>query len=224
VLSEDEITRYTQGERNAALNQKIEEWIARSLYETLFTRLRDAIVNLHDPDLPVERFEAKKEDVFRRLVKVSSDGLLRDFDSVLAEQTSYKGRSVVLFQGNTITENGLNAFTEVLADVMKSPRVTMLRDSAYAAWKEWADTIDRSAHLQGVFVNTVAMPGIVVRTNSPLIEGSTLIWKFDGEQYGLGDYVMEAESRVENLWAFGIAGAVAVVLAGLILFGRRRVG
>ena len=32
---------------------------------------------------------------------------------------------------------------------------------------------------------------------------------------------MEAESRVENLWAFGVTVTVALVLGGIILYGRR---
>jgi hypothetical protein len=63
-----------------------------------------------------------------------------------------------------------------------------------------------------------------VQTNSPIAEGQTQTWKFDGEQYGMTDYVMEAESRVENLWAFGVTVTVALVLGGIILYGRRRTG
>jgi hypothetical protein len=74
--------------------------------------------------------------------------------------------------------------------------------------------------MQGVFVVSVALPGLIVQSNSQLTEDHTVTWKFDGEQYSMTDYVMEAESRVENLWSFGVTIAVALALGGIVLYGR----
>jgi hypothetical protein len=221
VLSEEEVSRYARGERTSLLNQKAEIWVARSLYEILIDTLKAGLLAADDR-LGAGILEEKKESLFVAMVKIGPDSTLRDFGDVIAERISYRGDARSFFVGSKITQAGLSAFVELVGLVAGIPPTPVLEESARSAWRAWNNVVERSARMQGIFVVSVTLPGLVVQTNSPIADAQTLTWKFDGEQYGMIDYVMEAESRVENLWAFGVTVTVALVLGGIILYGRRR--
>lgn len=52
----------------------------------------------------------------------------------------------------------------------------------------------------------LTMPGKLVFANNQLSEGEQLIWKVDGYRLLPGEYVLKAESRTTNIWAFCLAG------------------
>jgi hypothetical protein len=221
VLTAEEVSMYAHGERNSLLNQKAEIWVARSLYEILIDTLTAGL--LAGGDRPgVAILEEKKELLFEAMVKIGPDSTLRDFGDVIAERISYRGDARSFFVGSKITQAGLTAFVELVGMVAGIPPTPILEESARSAWRAWNNVVERSARMQGIFVVSATLPGLVVQTNSPIADAQTLTWKFDGEQYSMTDYVMEAESRVENLWAFGVTVTVALVLGGIILYGRRR--
>jgi len=65
--------------------------------------------------------------------------------------------------------------------------------------------------------NAVIMPGLIISTNAPAVEGNRLTWKIDNASILLADYEMQAESRIVNWW-FLITAVLfgAVVVAGII--------
>jgi hypothetical protein len=68
----------------------------------------------------------------------------------------------------------------------------------------------------------VIMPGLVVETNAESIQTDTLFWNISMAKYLDRDYVIYAESRVTNSWAY-IVSAVIVVLAFMLpYFAYRR--
>jgi hypothetical protein len=158
------------------------------------------------------------------MVSIGRDSTLREFGEVIAERTSYRGDARSLFEGSKITEAGLAAFLRLVEMTVRIPLTPALEAGARDGWRAWNAAVERSARLQGIFVHSLILPGLVIQTNSPITEDRTLTWKFDGEQYSMTDYIMEAESRVENLWAFGITVTVALVLGGILLVGRRTMG
>jgi hypothetical protein len=217
VLTEDEITGYARGERTSLLNQKAEMWVARSLYQILLDTLSAGMAG--DP-AAVAVLAEKRDSLFASMVKIGADSTLRDFGAVIAEQTTTRANPEEFFTGSKITEVGLAAFIELVGNVIGIPPTPMLEASSRAGWRAWNAAVERSARMQGVFVVSVALPGLIVQSNSQLTEDHTVTWKFDGEQYSMTDYVMEAESRVENLWSFGVTIAVALALGGIVLYGR----
>jgi hypothetical protein len=68
----------------------------------------------------------------------------------------------------------------------------------------------------------LVMPGVVVAANTPFKNQDTLVWKVDAYRIFTGDYVLTAESRTPNRWAFIITALLIVVLAGCLIKSVRR--
>ena len=63
----------------------------------------------------------------------------------------------------------------------------------------------------------VIMPGVLIGTNAEVVGGDTLKWDLTFVKYLDSDFVMYAESRVTNAWAY-IVSVLIVLLAVVILF------
>lgn len=66
----------------------------------------------------------------------------------------------------------------------------------------------------------LAVPGKIIKSNTPIIKGDTLCWKVDAERFFFTDYALEAKSRKANIWAFVVTG-ILILLAG-ISFGIKK--
>jgi hypothetical protein len=76
----------------------------------------------------------------------------------------------------------------------------------------------------GSYENEVAMPGIILNTNSKSIVGNAVSWKVDSKRFCFEDFSMQVESRVVNVWAFVVSAIIvlaAVVLLVLPRFKKR---
>jgi hypothetical protein len=76
----------------------------------------------------------------------------------------------------------------------------------------------------GSYENEVAMPGIILNTNSKSIVGNAVSWKVDSKRFCFEDFTMQVESRVVNVWAFVVSAIIvlaAVVLLVLPRFKKR---
>lgn len=60
----------------------------------------------------------------------------------------------------------------------------------------------------------LAVPGKIIKSNTPIIKGDTLCWKVDAERFFFTDYQLEVKSRKANIWAFVVTG-ILVLLAGM---------
>ena len=67
------------------------------------------------------------------------------------------------------------------------------------------------------FTANVIMPGLIINTNAPTVEGNKLTWKPEGESYVFTDYKVSAESRVANTWITLATGVVVVILILILL-------
>ncbi len=60
----------------------------------------------------------------------------------------------------------------------------------------------------------ITMPGLLINTNSNIIEGNRLSWEVDFFDAYFEDFSMQAESRIVNIWAFIVTG----IALGFLLF------
>ena len=60
----------------------------------------------------------------------------------------------------------------------------------------------------------LVVPGDILQSNAPIIENNTLIWKVDGTRLLFDDFILTAEYRVINRWAFWITGLLLLVAVG----------
>jgi len=227
VLTEDEIDRFTYGDTTGTLDNKKEEWVVRNLYEAIYRELVRGAEGLHDSLLTPDYMAAHKEEFFRVLTGDAGSGSkLRDIDSLLREQSSYRGTKAKIFGENGLTGEGLKAFAEVAARTFRSQAIGNLKGSIRSGWGAALEMLKGRGTSGESFAHSVILPGILLETNAPDVQGSTASWKFEIKRLQLRDYEMRATSRVINEWAIAVSGVIVLGLLVLLLVslvhGKRR--
>ena len=87
-------------------------------------------------------------------------------------------------------------------------------------WTEFEHETDfYSVATNAEYVNIITMPGSLVQTNADSVNQNTGYWKPRSTRFLLKDYVMTAESRQMNGWAWIVTGVI--VMAAIFLNTRR---
>jgi hypothetical protein len=75
--------------------------------------------------------------------------------------------------------------------------------------------------LDDEYINSVAMPGLIIETNSSSISDTNEAqWNVDWIKYLTDDYEMKVTSRIVNRWAFWVSGGLIILLLIYILIRR----
>lgn len=69
-------------------------------------------------------------------------------------------------------------------------------------------------YFQGAFTYKLIMPGVVTGQNNAVVHGDTLIWNLTAYRLIPAPYVIEAQSRKANIWAFILTGIIFIVAIG----------
>lgn len=187
-LTKEEIERFMCGEKGDSLKKKVDRWFMRDMFEEFYRPLIVEAEQLNDTTLRVSLLEEKREDVFdRAMMSDSSEKGVDDVDQAL----------------------------HLIAEVLGRGDVRILHPAAQNAWDTIEKKLNRMSSADGQYVYSVQMPGLILDTNSDAVEGTTASWKFEAEQFHVGDIVMHASSRVTNVWAF-VVTALVVLIAGII--------
>jgi hypothetical protein len=90
----------------------------------------------------------------------------------------------------------------------------MLLDTSIAAMEEKFEVaLEADSYLL-----QASMPGELIQTNGYIDNESVVMWKVDGESFLAGDYVMWAESKEVNRWAWIVTIAFLIfVISGVML-------
>jgi hypothetical protein len=64
----------------------------------------------------------------------------------------------------------------------------------------------------------LVIPGKLIKTNIPIVNPDTLIWKVDGMRLLFDDYTLSAEYRIANKWAFILSGLILIIAIGSLIF------
>ena len=186
--AKEEIERFMRGEKGDSLKKKVDRWFMRDMFEEFYRPLIVEAEQLNDTTLRVSLLEEKREDVFdRAMMSDSSEKGVDDVDQAL----------------------------HLIAEVLGRGDVRILHPAAQNAWDTIEKKLNRMSSADGQYVYSVQMPGLILDTNSDAVEGTTASWKFEAEQFHVGDIVMHASSRVTNVWAF-VVTALVVLIAGII--------
>ena len=78
------------------------------------------------------------------------------------------------------------------------------------------------AGLMDDYENSLLMPGLLTDTNAELLQGDTLSWDVDVIKFIDRDYVMFAESKVTNRWAYVLSGFIILMAVIIPFLGRLR--
>lgn len=223
ILTEEDIHRLTYGDSSQTLKNKKEEWVARNLFEAIYRRFAHGAEVLGDTTLTPTNMAAHKEELFRMLVGWTGPGSkLQDPEVTVRQQSSYRGTQTKMFTDSGATDEGLNALAEIAARTFKSEAVWQLKDSIQAGWQDLLTMIKGRGTAGESFTNAVVLPGMLLETNAPDVQGSAASWKFNVDQLELHDFEMRARSRVVNEWAIAVTGVIVLALLALLVLSLIR--
>ena len=206
-LTKDEIERYVHGEESDSLKLKTKTWDDRNTFEEFFRPLVVEAQRRNDPALPPSLLTGKKEELFLRVMA--------------AENEDKKGNK----KGADSTDHApeIELALRMIADVLHTPAVFSLRPAADQAWTGIVEKMGNDRHPDS-WTCSLQMPGLLLATNSNVVDGNLVTWKIDADRLKVGDYAMQATSRTANVWAFVVTGAaaLAVIIMAVVTFFRRR--
>lgn len=74
------------------------------------------------------------------------------------------------------------------------------------------------AYLSHSFTYKLVLPGEIIKSNNAIIKGDTLVWNLTSTRMMYGNYVLEAQSRKVNSWAFVVTGFLFIIAVGSFIY------
>jgi len=62
------------------------------------------------------------------------------------------------------------------------------------------------------------LPGDIIQANNAVVDGETLTWKLTPQRLIPDDYILEAQSRKANIWAFILTGLIVIIALGSFIW------
>lgn len=177
------------------LEAKFGEWYNRSLYEINYEVLRHFVLQEGDT-ARLRRLENLKDSIYK---------------------TQAPGRA------NGKEDVELEEFCNLLDKACETNYYSEL----YKTNKEAMNLLyEKKINVAEVFYHAIqselTLPGRLLSSNANTHKGNLAIWKIDGFRLLAGDYVLTAESRVTNYWAFGITLLFILLLLGSFIRSYKR--
>jgi len=198
-LSPRELSLYYLKEDTLKLDKKVEQWLARSYFEELFHAMLQAADSIPIPDLDAGVLHKSRETLFTALLNL---------DNQKSGGEMFDGQKILKFLEGFYRNKNIGKWSLNIDKAMK----------AIEKKQEFLMNLDSDS-----YVNRVVMPGLILDTNAPSVEGNTVEWKLKSNRFYWEDYVMRVESRVVNRWAIWVTAALLLaVLAALAVLVIRR--
>jgi len=105
---------------------------------------------------------------------------------------------------------------KVLNTYFKTNDFSMLSEKENGPLKKFdEDTNLKFAFFYSQAINyKLSLPGDIIQANNAVVEGEVLTWKLTPQRLIPDDYIIEAQSRKANLWAFILTGLIVIVALG----------
>jgi hypothetical protein len=179
------------------LDKKVDQWLLRSYFEEFFEAVAACAENTPVKNLSPKTVRERKQEMFeafKGFVDINSN--------------YYDLPKTIQFLNGFYRNKGVSAWSGRLDAAMKG----ILKK------QEFLMNLDSDS-----YVNRVVMPGLIIDTNSPSVEGNTVEWKLKSNRFYWEDYTMRVESRAVNRWAIWVTAALLLaVLAALAVSVIRR--
>lgn len=172
------------------LEAKFGEWYNRSIYEINWEVIHHFVSQQKDTAC-LHRLEELKDAVYQKY-------------------SSEKGYSLE------------DADLEEVCSLFDKVCSTKYFSDLYNTNKEMMETLcEEKINIAEAFYHAIqfelTMPGRLLTSNAKVQKDSLMIWKIDGFRLLADDYVLTAESRVINYWAFGITLFIILLILGLCI-------
>ncbi len=187
--------------------KKVEKWLLRNTFEELFYIISQGAVKLKSPDITNSTLSQAKEKLIYLIENFDNE--ISDENEELIELTNQAENDIIDF----------NTWFLLIEKILDSKDIWKIAESEKSLLEEFSrkyQIIDEYS-IFNEYTSNVQMPGLLLSTNAKTIEGNTVSWNFGLLQFLIMDYEMEVESRLINIWAFGLSGLfVLVILTGII--------
>lgn len=172
------------------LEAKFGDWYNRSLYEINWEVIHHFASQQGDTAY-VHRLEELKQSVYKKHSS-ERDGSLEEAD------------------------------LEEVCSLFDKTCSTMYFSDLYHTNKEMMDALcEKKINIAEIFYQAIqfelTMPGRLLTSNAKVQKDNLVIWKIDGFRLLAGDYVLTAESRIINYWAFGITLCILLLVLGVFI-------
>jgi hypothetical protein len=191
-LSPKELALYYIKEDTLKLDKKMEQWLARSFFEEFFTAMIEASDSIPVPGLDTGVLQKSKESLFAALMKL---------DEQKSGEDLFKSDKIMRFLGGFYHNSGVAKWSSPIDRAMN----VMMKK------QEFLMDLDGYS-----YVNRVVMPGLILDTNAPSVEGGTVEWKLKSNRFYWEDYVMRVESRAVNRWAIWVTAVLLLAILGAL--------
>ena len=162
--------------------KKFENYIFRSAYEEFFVLFSKAATETQIANFNIDELKSKQEEIYQYAYKETD---FSDLDDLMM------------------------AFDAILGEeIVSSIKASQPEFISYFEKKLefFNDCLDDNYHF------SVKMPGLLVETNSNIIESSRLSWDVDFVDFYFKGLEIQSQSRIVNTWAFIVAGAIILLL------------
>lgn len=177
------------------INDKFTEWFARNRFEISLECIKK-LTEKYD-------LEKNKESIYTKMTT----------DSVKAD---------------AMNVNPIDINPKAVCDVLDSFYKTTYFSKLYHINNEILDKdFNQTLSVIDITTNVISyefvIPGEILQTNAPVFHSDTLVWKVNGMRLLLDDYLLKAEYRVINKWAFLLTGLLIIIAIGsIIILAKRR--
>ena len=172
------------------LDKKVDQWLLKSYYEEFFEAVAACSETIKVKGLSPPDVRGSKQrlfEAFKGFVDLNSN--------------CYDLPKTIKFLEGFYRNQGVAAWSDrldaALKDIVKKQSFLMDLDS-------------------DSYVNRVVMPGLILDTNAPSVEGSTVEWKLKSNRFYWEDFVMRVESRVVNRWAIWVTALLLLAVLGAL--------
>lgn len=113
----------------------------------------------------------------------------------------------------------------VLDDYFKTKVFSLFWKSKNNPMKKYEDEFEDKefiSYFGKSFKYKLILPGKITEPNNAIVKGDTLIWKLTAYHMIPANYVIEAQSRKANVWAFILTGIILIVTIGSFIWKPKR--
>lgn len=173
--------------------KKFEEYLFHCIYEEFYRELESVLSDHKELTLNKLELESKKDLMYSTLV-------------------------------DSATGDTPDDILKRLEPIIQHPDIQVIRSKYLRDFDPFKDKLKfYESASDDNYKFTIRMPGLLLQTNSPKIEGSETGWELTYYDMFFKDYTMTAESRMVNTWAFIVAGLILLLaLAGLATAVRKK--
>lgn len=195
------------------IEKRYNEWLAESIFNNIYEILAERAEKIKGKDISRDIVMAAKDSIYAVLKR--DDKLSMDDENRSIGQSR-----------NAQSPFGLDVILTEASHHFPVDKLSQSQSLDSLAYEEIDHRYNRMQSItSNTYGNQLLMPGIITSTNAKSMNGNILSWEIEPGEFFFYDFVMSAESRMMNKWAFWTSGfIVLLLLAGLIagVFGKKK--